>query len=401
MSRKILKTVILSLCLFTSKYGIGQTARVIPLNTAIEMAIKLNPQTKIADLRIEKQRVLLPATRNFDSPELLFQAPTSDAFRPGIMQKFAMPQVYNQQKKAQESQIRLTETEKQITSNILRYNVKTVYNELRYLREVIRNYQRQDSLLADFVKITDVRVQVGQISRIEKLNAESQYREVQYLLDQIRAKVRSNRIQLGLLIGMPNDTTLRVSGDFDKLKFIHAVISTDTNFVQNPLTGFYRENQQLNMELLSLEKKRRLPNVIVGYLNQGDKNSPVGYRFQLGVTLPVWGWVFNSRINGAKKDVEIAQKQIALNNYELQGTYDKAVSEYRQYQEALEYYETIGLLQASEIINAAKDGYRLGSIGYYNYLLNLQQAFKIRLGYLDALRNFNQSVITLQYLKGE
>jgi hypothetical protein len=56
---------------------------------------------------------------------------------------------------------------------------------------------------------------------------------------------------------------------------------------------------------------------------------------------------------------------------------------------------------AADITTMAKEAYRIGSIGYYNYLLNLQQVEKIRLGYLEALRNFNQSIFTIQLLKAE
>jgi outer membrane protein TolC len=90
-----------------------------------------------------------------------------------------------------------------------------------------------------------------------------------------------------------------------------------------------------------------------------------------------------------------------LNHYHLQGSYNQALSELKQFSEALNYFEQTGLPQAEEIAKAAREGYRLGSIGYYNYLLNLQQVIKIRLGYLEALKNYNQAIYTIQYLKGE
>jgi cobalt-zinc-cadmium resistance protein CzcA len=92
---------------------------------------------------------------------------------------------------------------------------------------------------------------------------------------------------------------------------------------------------------------------------------------------------------------------MVLNNYALQGNYNQALSELKQYSEALNYYEQTGLPQAEEIARTAKEGYRLGIIGYYNYIINLQQVIKIRLGYLEALKNYNQAIFTIQFLKGE
>ncbi|WP_266367370.1 TolC family protein [Tellurirhabdus rosea] len=378
-----------------------QAQRLLSLPEAINMALENNPQVKVANLRVDKQRALLPSALSLTGPELIFEAPTTRHFEPGLLMPFSLPTVYRNQRKVQEQQVQLSQTEKQVTTNTLRYNVRTIFNEILYLRESIANYRRQDSLLLDFARVTGVRQRVGQISRIEVLNAQSQQREIRYLLDQTRARVRSARIQLGLLVGMPNDTTLQAAGTFGKLAYSTPFLSSDSTFTRNPLSGFYRQNQRLSEANLTLEQKRRLPNIIVGYLNQGTAESPWLYRFRFGMSLPVWGWVASSRIKAAQTDVAIARTQISLNQYELQGSYDKAFADYLQYQEALDYFETIGLLEANEIVKAAQDGYRLGSIGYYDYLLNIQQAFKIRLGYLEALRNFNQAVITLQYLKGE
>jgi cobalt-zinc-cadmium resistance protein CzcA len=390
-----------SLLLVATTQAQPQSRRVVTLPEAIELAIRENPQVKVARLRVDKQRALIPGALSLSGPELIFEAPTTTRFQPGVLLPFSLPTVYKNQKKVQMQQVSLSETERGTVANTLRYNVRTVYNDLKYLRETINNYRQQDSLLLVFSQVTQVRLRVGQISRIDLLNAQAQQREVNYQLDQTRAKVRSARIQLGLLIGVPNDTTLRVTGPFERMGSSYSFLTTDSTFTRNPQTAFYQQNLRLNESALVLEKKRRLPNLIVGYLNQGYRDSPLLYRFRFGLSLPVWGWVAQSRIAAAETDVAIANSQITLNNYELQGDYDKAYSDYLQYAEALEYYTTIGLLQANELIKAANDGYRLGSIGYYDVLLSLQQAFKTRLGYLEALRNFNQSVITLQYLKGE
>lgn len=395
----------LSIC-FGALSAMAQSYHVITLPEAINRATSDNPQVNVANLRIDKQRALIPGALSLSGPELIFEAPTTTRFQPGVLLPVSLPTVYKNQRIVQEQQVKLSQREKTITTNTLRYNVRTIYNNLLYLRESIGNYRRQDSLLLVFANVTETRQRVGQISRIEVLNAKSQQQELNYQLDQTRAKIRSNRIQLGLLIGTPNDTSLRVTGPFQPMEFaperqFYPFLATDTTFVRNPQTAFYQQNEELSASLLKLEKKRRLPNIIVGYLNQGSPDSRFLYRLRFGVSLPVWGWVARSRINAAQTDVAIAKSQSTLNQYELRGDYDKAIADYLQYQEALDYYNATGLPQAEEIIKAASDGYRLGSIGYYDYLLNVQQAFKIRLGYLDALRSFNQAVITLQYLKGE
>jgi cobalt-zinc-cadmium resistance protein CzcA len=398
-------TILAILLLAGAAYGQApvkkEDVRVLTLDKALDLARRNNPQTRLADLRIEKQKVLLPATINIDAPRIYTQSPTGENMRLGFMQNIQFPTVYSHQKQAQRQQIRLNESEKRVTINDLSYQVRSVYNEILYYDKVIANYEQQDSLLANFVKVTDVRLNVGQISRIERLNAEAQYRENQIYLRQSRARLRGARIQLWILTGLEPDSTRAIDGDFERINYQVPVSPLDSSFAGNPRIGFYEENRKLSEKMFDVEKSRKLPGISLGYMNQGNRDTPIQFRWEFGLTVPLWQWQYKSRQAGARKDIEIAQQQIALNRYELQGLHDKAFSDYRAYSESLAYYETFGLNQADEIIKAAQDSYRLGSIGYYNFLLNLQEAFRIRAEHLDALRNVNNAIITIQYLKGE
>jgi outer membrane protein TolC len=368
---------------------------------ALQLAQEKNPQVKLANLKKEKQQALKASSLTIASPEIIFEAPTSTELRPGILQSFDFPTTYIRKYQSQSQQILMAETEKQITLNQLRYQVNTTYNEMQYLREVFASYQQQDSLLEDVVEVTNVRLEVGQISNLEKLNAESQYREVKYQLDQVKSKLRTARVHMSLLTGNPSDTSLTAADEFVKLAVPNGVANTDDAFNSNPLTAYYEQNKKMQHLQLKQNQSYWFPSLIVGYLNQGASNSPMQYRMRYGFTFPLWFWSNTSQVKAARKNVSIADQQSVLNQYDLKGNYAQALSELRQFTEALNYFEQTALPQAQEISITAKEGYRLGSIGYYNYLLNLQQVIKIRLGYLEALKNYNQAIFTIQYLRGE
>lgn len=368
---------------------------------ALQLAQEKNPQVKLANLKKEKQQALKASSLTIASPEIIFEAPTSTELRPGILQSFDFPTTYIRKYQSQSQQVLMAETEKQITLNQLRYQVNTTYNEMQYLREVFASYQQQDSLLEDVVEVTNVRLEVGQISNLEKLNAESQYREVKYQLDQVKSKLRTARVHMSLLTGNPSDTSLTAADEFVKLAIPNGVANTDDAFNSNPLTAYYEQNKKMQHLQLKQNQSYWFPSLIVGYLNQGASNSPMQYRMRYGFTFPLWFWSNTSQVKAARKNVSIADQQSVLNQYDLKGNYAQALSELRQFTEALNYFEQTALPQAQEISITAKEGYRLGSIGYYNYLLNLQQVIKIRLGYLEALKNYNQAIFTIQYLRGE
>jgi cobalt-zinc-cadmium resistance protein CzcA len=61
------------------------------------------------------------------------------------------------------------------------------------------------------------------------------------------------------------------------------------------------------------------------------------------------------------------------------------------------FYETTGLKQANEIINAASLAYRAGEIGFAELSQFLTQAIEIQKNYLENLNAYNQSVIRYYY----
>ncbi len=367
---------------------------------AIDFALANNPQMKVAGLRIEKQQKLKAGAVAFENLEIIMQAPAGDEFRPAILQRFSFPTVYTNQVKIQKNNVAIAQSEQSITTNNLIFSVRTSYNSLNYLIQKYNALRRQDSIFNDIIEINDIRYRVGQISNLEKINGEAYYKQIQFNLLQTLASLQNEKIQLAILIGRPQDTSITSAGQLVKIVDYEINQLPDTSFVTNPLTQYYDKQRLATKSVLSLERNRRLPGLIVGYFNQSNYSSSA-YRFQFGVTLPIWYWAYGSRIGAAKKDVEIIQAQSTYNNYQLKGEYSKILAQLRQYSTAVEYFETIGNDQSREIIKSARESYRLGSIGYYFYLQNLNQAFQIQQNSLEALKNYNQSIISLQYILGE
>lgn len=374
---------------------------VITEKQAIEMALKNNPQMTVAAKRIEKQQKLKQSAYSIENMEVVLEAPTGEDLRPGVMQRFSFPTAYGAQSNYLKSNIKLAESEKEVTTNNLIFSVRTTINHLNYLSEKYEALRKQDSIFTDIVNINDVRYKVGQISNLEKINGEAFYKQIQFNMLQTRAALQNERIQLSILVGRPEDTTIITDGVLRKIIDYEVDQLPDTSFTTNPLTKFYKQQIVTSRKSLALERNKALPGLVLGYLDQGQPNSKLEYRVRFGVTLPLWFWTYSSRISAAKKDVEISQEQSKLNNYQLKGEYSKELAQLRQYSTAVKYFETVGIAQSNEIIKSAKESYRSGSIGYYFYLQNLVQAFQIQLNALEALKDYNLSIITLQYLLGD
>ncbi|MCS6967911.1 MAG: CusA/CzcA family heavy metal efflux RND transporter [Cytophagales bacterium] len=411
-----INTKVLTVTLFLVIFGgiaqaqapLFRNAVTLSMEEAVSLALAKNPEIRQADYRIEQQQLLKPAAFNVSNLDLLFEAPTGEDLRPGLLQTFEFPTVYAFQAQAQQRRVALAKAEKDITINGLVFRTKVTFNELQFLLAKYLLLTRQDTIYDDILRINEVRYRVGQISNLERINGESQYKRIQYNLKQAEAELRGGRAMLAALLGRAGDTTLLPDKPLAKLPDLGILYASDTlAFATNPILNYNLRNVSLQQSLLRIERNKLLPGLQVGFLNQGTPGSevmggtPMASRFRLGLTLPFGLWSYKANIKAARKGVIISQLQAQITNLQLSAEYAKAVALYRQAKENLNYFETVGLREAQEIVRDARTSYRLGSITYYQYLQNLELAFQIEMNYLTTLRDYNYSIIYLKYLRGE
>ena len=94
---------------------------------------------------------------------------------------------------------------------------------------------------------------------------------------------------------------------------------------------------------------------------------------------------------------QIAEKDYQTSMLEFNSAYSQAMLQMQKNLALLNYYETTGLKQADELLTASAQAYKSGEIGYVEYAALVAQGIEIKNAYLDALNNYNQSVIAIQY----
>ena len=393
--------IAICLCLLVTESSYCQN--LISVDQAIDLSLTKNPQMKLADQKIDIQKSLIPSAFNLNNIEFVFQSPDGHGLRPTLYHIIDFPTVYAAQYEAQKSQVKISEADKRVTTNQIKYSVRTTYLTLQYQisrKEILRKY---DSLLSDLLDVNSLRYGVGQISKLEKVNGEAKYYLIQNQLRQTVVELKNARLLLSYLFGSPGDTTYMPTDKFSKnLTDINENL-IDTSLSNNPLTDYYNQQVSLSRKQLKVESSRALPGFVWGFFNQAtplDK-TPIGVQFMYGINVPFAFWSYSAKIKGAKKGIEATTTQMRVNKNRLSADYSQALSQYTQYEQSLNYFETIGLEQSKEIIKNARQSFKSGAIGYYFYLQNLDQAFQIELNYLEVLKNYNQSIINLRYIKGE
>ena len=67
------------------------------------------------------------------------------------------------------------------------------------------------------------------------------------------------------------------------------------------------------------------------------------------------------------------------------------------YKSLVQYYKVTAIPNANLIIKNATKSYQNGDISYVEYVQSIETASEIQLNSNEAIYNFNQTVITIQY----
>jgi cobalt-zinc-cadmium resistance protein CzcA len=305
-----------------------------------------------------------------------------------ITQSFEFPTVYTAQGKMLKQETLLAEKQQLVARNEITKSVSEAYFNLCSTQQIVQLLQRQDSIYNGFIDRAAVRFNAGETNRLELLNAQSRFSENRLQLSKAKADLANSQLVLQRLL---NTSEIITPTDARAVETWRAASLQD-----NPLLDFYTQQHNVAKAQVSVEKNKLLPDIFGGY-SFNDTRLP---GFQIGVSVPLFFGANRAKIKAA----QIRNEQIGIERRQaeqsLQSAYSVQYNEYLKAKESLSYYETAGTAQADEISQTAQTAYHLGEIGYMEYIQNLQTAIGIKLQYVDALNAFNQSIITLNYLKG-
>ena len=293
--------------------------------------------------------------------------------------------------------------------NDLVYEVKSVYYQLLYLKELGNLLQSQDSLYEDFSRASSLRFKTGESNLLEKTTAETQLMEVrnQSRVNQADIQIAESRLQALLR----NETPV-IAGDILKKRELPEALDT-VSLGANPQLNYLRQQAAISQRARQVERNRLLPDISVGYFNQSligiqninglDRFFGASKRFQgfeLGLSIPLWFRPPVARAKAAAINEEILKKNADHFQTTLQGTYRQALQELDKNLSSFTYYESSALKNAELILIQARKAYRGGEIGYIEYLQSLRNAITIKSNYLQSLNQYNQSVVKIEFLLG-
>jgi cobalt-zinc-cadmium resistance protein CzcA len=281
-----------------------------------------------------------------------------------------------------------------VTKNELIKNVSNAYFNWLYNVQHYNLLLETDNIFADYEKYADKKFQVGESSKLEKINASLQRKELKMQLAEANSQVLFYLTELQKWTR--SNESYQAPTKYDALPEINV---SDSTLVKNhPVLQFLQQQIKAKELAIKSEKAKANPSFNLGVNTQSlDKENPFYYG-SVGINIPLFRNGIKAKTQVAKLETEIAKKELEKSQQELATIYLQQFQLQKQYSEQLNFYKTEGLPMAETIVNSAQRLYKSGDIGYIEYTQNLKDANKIKTDYLIAMNNYNQTIINIQYL---
>ncbi|MDD3210869.1 CusA/CzcA family heavy metal efflux RND transporter [Bacteroides graminisolvens] len=417
--RKSVKTLSILLILVVCSAGFNsinaQQSRSINLKQAIQMALDSNLSVRSSRYSVDVQKALKGAS--WDIPKTIidgqygqFNSYSKDnSFT--VSQSFAFPTVYINQNKLAKANIKSSEWQLKTSQLEIATQVKQIYWQLAYLYSKQKLFAYQDSLYTGFQKAAELRAKTGETNRLEMISARSQSLEIKNQLQQINADLVIYNQKLQTILNIettlyPADTVLH------RIDYLPA--SDNSVLTTNPSVGYINQQVEVSRLEKKVESSRILPDLSIGYFSQTIRGSQdvngiprtfgAADRFtgiQVGIAVPLWFAPYSAKAKAAKFKEKVAQTNAEYYSKSLSGSYRSLMLEFSKNSNSVDYYEKQAIPEADLIIEQATRSYKAGAIDYLDYILSLNRALSIKQSYLDAQNNYNQTIISIDFITGK
>ena len=401
--RSILSTLLILAGLACPLFTNAQTSsQVYSLQQAIDQALANNGLVRSSELEIKNQQVLRQVAWDFEKTTIGFNYGQFSSYQKDneftISQGFAFPLTYIRQDQLARAEVRSAGIKNRMTRNEIISRVKSTYFQLLFCVNHLHHLQFQDSLVGNFLRAARLKFEKGESNLLEKMNAESQQLLVQNQIREARADIHVQECHFQTLLNESREVTI---ADTLLIRLPLKVPEDSSAILANPLIDYLEQQIEVSRLEKKVEKSRVLPDLMIGYFNESNKDLSANDRFtgiHAGLGIPILFSGQKGKIESARIREDISRNELEYQSTVLKHQLHILIQEFRKYEESLGYYETTALRQADQIIRQANMSYQAGSIDYMEFVQNIRQGLEIREGYLETLNAYNQSVISIEHM---
>ena len=392
------KTSIATIVVLLLSFSVHAQNTPLTVEETLSLAIENNTNLKAETLKIDELDALVGNAFSFDKTNVYFHYDENNLAvnnQPlkvfGISQDFKFPTVYFAEKSVNKSKVALQEANFSMQLQQVKKQVYTNFYQLRYVKEKAQVYKYLDSLYQDFAKKAERRFELGETNYLEMITARSKHKQLETLYKQSLQQIILSNEQLKKVVQV--DSITIVDSELQKLELQNLSINENIGLSLFDASLNYQEKQT------KFEKQNLLPDLSAEYFqgsNSTLNDNIIGYQF--GLKIPILFGGQRSKIKASKIAEDIITEQKRNYQIQLNAEYLSLLSKLQQYEEEINYYETQGRILSQEIIKTANRTFKEGEIDFFQYIQSLETAKEIQLNYLDQLNQYNQTIITINYL---
>lgn len=405
---------IVILALFTANANAQEVPKSLDLKQAIESGIKNNSLIQSSELESKMQSQLKGTAFDLPKTEVTgtFGQINSNAQDKNfsISQTFS-PFQYGARRKLLIENSNLSQLKAGVTRQEITFNIRQSWNAILYYSELNKMLSRQNSLMQKFVRSASLRFDTGETNSLEKTTAVAKQQELEQRIKQNEAMIWVEKSKIKTFLNRKEDFAVSDTA-FAALPSLAVLDSALVK--QNPNLKLAAAQVNVAEASRKVEKAALLPDLTAGYFIQSFKGSQevngetVSYdgslRFQgfsVGISLPIFAGSSIAKIQASKTNIEMQQKNADYMQSQLINQHEQQLQQLHTFQSLVDYYKATALPNADLITKNAGKAYMNGDISYVEYVQGLETALGIRTNYINAVNNFNQTVINLQFLANQ
>lgn len=412
ISKVTSKASFLLLLLIYSNSTFAQST--ISLEHALEISIKKNRSIQSSIINEQAAKALRSSAYDLAKTNISFDYGKVNSAhndnRVGISQTFSFPTVYNRQKLLLNESHLISMTETRLTEQEIKGTLRQLFFEYRVLEEREKLLHYADSIYRLFEEKAVLRFTKGEANILEKTTAETKRSQISNQLEMVKQDQQILIRQFNMVI--QDGTSYRPE-------------SGPAQIVSQAASNIYNINQlpqiELNQHFLNaskfrwhVEKSKNLPEIMLGYNNQSligvqnvngqDVYYGGGKRFSYasaGLLIPLFYKAQNARIQSAKLEYDKERIHLEQVQFQLAQEILTATDQVEKHAKSLKFHEQSALKNAEIILNTANQQFANGEIDFLQWTLLADQTIALRNEYINAIQNYNLSVIQLLKLQNQ
>lgn len=404
---------ILTLCTLAMSVPMFAQNKAVTLQQCVDQALENNLLVKKQQLLVDKARDLQGTAVSLDKTSVvLSQDPTSGGSPDNgltVSQSFAFPTIYKARRKYLKAETSALQSQKALTEQEIRKEVCSSYCSWLCAQHSLSVLLKQDSIYQQFVSLAEKKQKAGETNALELINAQRLLNDNRMALEKKRNEVEALQLMLQQL--MNTQETLTPAEDVDFV--LQTKEPSENNFSQTLWGRSYEAQIESCERNVALTKQGFLPDFNVGITaqalikgfnpynierNRFSKGNFMG--FEVGISIPLFWGSQRARVKAANRDLLIIQTQRTQAEKQLATQNHIAKNEYNRARQTLAFYKQHALAESIRMTSLAQANYVNGEISYVEYIQCLASSLEVRLAYANAINDYNQAIINLNYLSG-